>query len=124
MKIFLELREYVGNALPHCFHASQLVSHMRDENHLFSCLDDCDRSQSFEFFKNSLYFLMPFGSFVVSDTLFDLLADISHLGLVFSVNIFSSFDEGSDLLVFTVDRFFLTRCSYSCALLKCCSLFF
>ena len=29
-----------------------------------------------------------FGSFVVSDSLFDLLADVSHLGLVFSVHIF------------------------------------
>ena len=37
---------------------------------------------------------MSFGSFVVSDTLFDVLADVSHLGLVFSVNLFSSFDEG------------------------------
>ena len=34
---------------------------MRDENFLFSCLDACDRSYSFDFSKNSLYFLMAFG---------------------------------------------------------------
>ena len=48
----------------------------------------CDRSYSTEFFKNIMYFLMSFGSFVASGTLFDLLADVSHLGLVFSVNFF------------------------------------
>ena len=36
----------------------------------------------------TLYFLMSFGSSVVSDFLFDLLADVSHSGLVLSVHIF------------------------------------
>ena len=49
-------------------------------------------------------FLMSFGSFVVSDSLFDFLADVYHLGLVFSVHIFSSFDDGYELLVFAVDQ--------------------
>ena len=56
---------------------------------------------------------MSFGSFVVSDSLFDLLADVSHLGLVFSVHILLFFDEGYELLVFAVDRFFFAAC--------CCS---
>ena len=70
-----------------------------------------------------MYFLMSFGSFVVSDTLFDLLADVSHLGLVCSVHVFSSFDEGQELLVFVVDRFFFACYSYSCELLKYFCLF-
>ena len=60
----------------------------------FSCLNACDRSYSYEFFKSTLYFLMSFGSFVVSDSVYDLLADVSHLGLVWSVHVFSYFDEG------------------------------
>ena len=38
---------------------------------------------------------MSFGSFVVSDSFFDLLTEVSHLGLLFSVHIFSFLDEGS-----------------------------
>ena len=36
---------------------------------------------------------MPFGSFVVSESLFAALADVSHLGFVFSVHISSSFER-------------------------------
>ena len=61
---------------------------------------------------NSLYF-----------SCFFFFADVSHLGLVFSVHISSYLDEGKELLVFTVDRFFLARCSCSCALLKYFTLF-
>ena len=39
-------------------------------------------------FKTVLHLLMPFGPFVVSDSLFDLLADVSHLRLLLSVHIF------------------------------------
>ena len=46
-----------------------------------------------------------------------------HLGLVFSVHIFSSLDEGQELCVFAVDRFFFARCSNSCVLLKYFCLF-
>ena len=55
--------------------------------------------------------------------LIDLLADVSHLGLVFSVNLFSSFDEDLELLVFAVDRFFFACFSYSCELQKYFCLF-
>ena len=54
VKIFVEFREHVGNAFPRCFDVSRFVSHMRDENFLFSCLDARVQSLSFEFFKNSL----------------------------------------------------------------------
>ena len=73
----------------------------------------CDRSYAFDFSKNIEYFVVSFGSFVVSDSLFDLLTDVSHLSLVFSVH-FSSFDEGQEPLVFAVHRFFFARCRYSC----------
>ena len=85
----------------------------------FSGRDACDRSYSFEFCKNILYLLISFGTFVVSDSLFDVHADVSHWGLVFSVHIFSLSDEGQELLVFAVDRFFFARCRYSCVLLRC-----
>ena len=86
-------------------------------NEIFSCHEAYDRCFSFKFFKNCLHFLMSIGSFVVSDSLVDLLADVFHLGVVFSVQ-FSSFDEGYELLVFAVDRFIFARCSCSCVLLK------
>ena len=60
---------------------------MRDENFLLSCLDVRDRLSSFKFFENILYLLTSFSSFVVSGSFFDLLADVSHLGLFFSVHI-------------------------------------
>ena len=54
--------------VPRCFDVSRFVSDVRDENFLFSCcLNACDRYYSFGFFKNILYFLMSFGSFVVPD---------------------------------------------------------
>ena len=87
-KCFQVFAGTLGNAFPRCFDVSLSVSHMRDENFLFSCPTDCDRSYLFEIFKNILYFLVSFGSGVVSDSLCDLLADVSHLGLVFSVHIF------------------------------------
>ena len=41
-----------------------------------------DRSYSFKLFKNILYLLMYFGSCAVSDSVFDLLADVSHLSFL------------------------------------------
>ena len=52
---------------------------------------------------------MAFGSFFVSDTLFDLLADVSHLGLVFSVHISSSFAGGLRALGLHRRSFLLSR---------------
>ena len=49
---------------------------------------------SFKLFKNVLYLLMLFGSFVVSDPFFDLLPDVSHLGLLLFGHNLSSLDEG------------------------------
>ena len=55
----------------------------------------CDRSQSTEFFKNIIYFPCLLDLLLsLIPCLIDLLADVSHLGLVFSVHVFSSFDEG------------------------------
>ena len=56
---------------------------------ILCCLDSRGRFSSLKLFKNTLYLLMSFGSFVVSDSFFDLLADVSHLGLLLSFHFFS-----------------------------------
>ena len=74
-----------GNTFPRCFDVSRFVSHMRDENFFFLVLMfaiDFSLKSSRIFCTFSWFF----GSFVVSDSLFDLLAEVSHLGLVFSVH--------------------------------------
>ena len=81
-----ETRKYVGNTCPRCIDVCSFVSHMRDDNVLSSCLDVCDRSYSFKLM-NILYLLMSYGSFVVPGSLFDLLADVSHLDLLLSVHL-------------------------------------
>ena len=77
-----------GGCCNSAHHKMFISTHVQDRNVFLYCLGACDRSYSFEFFKNFMYFLMSCGSFVVSDSLFDLLADVSHLGLVFSVHFF------------------------------------
>ena len=61
---------------------------------------------------------MSSGSFVVPDSLFDLLTDVPHLGLIFSVHVFRLSMKAEDLLVFAVDRFFFACCSHSREMLK------
>ena len=66
---------------------------MCDENSLFFRIDVCDYRNPLSSSSIACIFV-SFGFSVVSDTLFDLFADVSHLGLVLSVHISSSFDEG------------------------------
>ena len=82
---------------------------MCDENLFFSRSMFAIDLILFELLKNILYFLMSFGSFVVSGSLFDLLADCLSLGPCFFCPSFSSFDQNLELLVFAVDRFFFAR---------------
>ena len=71
-----------------------------------------------------MYLFMCFGSSDLSDSLFDLVAAVSHWGFVSSVH-FSFFDEGQELLIFTVERFFSVHCRQKRVLLLCfTSLFF
>ena len=86
----MEFCKCVSNSFPRCFDVSGFVSHTRDKNCLPSCLDIRDRLDSFKFFENDLYVLRSFRSSVVSDSFFDLLADVSHLGLLLPVHILSS----------------------------------
>ena len=50
-------------------------------------------------------------SFDVSDSFSNLLAYVSHLGLLLPVHMFL-LDEGLELLVLAVDRFFSVRCRH------------
>ena len=93
-KIFVEFSEYVGNAFPHCFGFSRFVPHKRDEN-FFSCLMFAIELSPLNYSRISCIFSCLLDLLLsLIPCLIDLLADVSHLGLVFSVHVFPSFDEG------------------------------
>ena len=87
--IFVECCKFVNNSFPRCFDVSIFVSHMRGKIVLLSCIDFRDRCSSFKLFKNVLYLLMSFGSCCLW-FISNLLADVSHLGFLLSVHVFSS----------------------------------
>ena len=87
-----------------------------------SCLGICDRFDSFELFENSLHRLVSFCSFVVSESLFDLLADVFHLSLhLFCPYSFFFRRELWAFLLFSVNLFFSLWCCRSHVLLLCFS---
>ena len=107
---------------PRCFDVSRFVSHMRDENFPFSCLNACDlialNSSSISCIFPSLWDLL----LSLIPCLIFMLMSLTW-ALIFSFHIFRLSMRAESSWSFAVDGFLFACCSYSCGVRKYFCLF-